>query len=156
MARCGDPKYGRTVHSLITALALVHRIGLRLISLAVLRLPEVVKGRVPALNPETRWVEAADLDAGMIQADVLYMTRIQRERFLYEDDYLRLRDAYTLTPKKLDQASADLTVMHPLPPAVESLPAVDCAPRAAYFQQAPLGKFVRMAHLCHLLGVGLC
>jgi len=156
VALCGDLKYGRTVHSLIKALALFPGISFILVSPTELRLPEVVKDEVRALNPEMRWVETADLEAGLAQADVLYMTRIQRERFFNEEDYLRLRDAYALTPEKLDQAKTDLIVMHPLPRVVEIHPAVDRDPRAVYFQQARLGMFVRMALLCHLLGVEPC
>jgi aspartate carbamoyltransferase catalytic subunit len=156
VALCGDLKYGRTVHSLIKALALFPEIGLVLVSPPELRLPDGVKDQVKALNPRMTWTETADLEAGLAHADVLYMTRIQRERFFNEEDYLRLRDAYALTPEKLGQAKPDLIVMHPLPRVVEIHPAVDGDPRAAYFQQARFGMFVRMALLCQLLEVRPC
>ncbi len=156
VALCGDLKYGRTVHSLIKALARFPGVDLVLISPVELCLPEGVKEAVRALSPGIRWRETADLEQGLAQADVLYMTRIQRERFFNEEDYLRLRDAYVLTPDRLAQAKKDLIVMHPLPRVVEIHPAVDDDPRAVYFQQARLGMFVRMALLIHLLGVEPC
>ncbi len=156
VALCGDLKYGRTVHSLLKALALFPGNDLVLISPPELRLPDAVKEEVQALNPCLTWRETADLEDGLAHADVLYMTRIQKERFFNEEDYLRLRDAYVLTPERLAQAREDLIVMHPLPRVVEIHPAVDGDPRAVYFQQACLGMFVRMALLCHLLGVTSC
>lgn len=156
VALCGDLKYGRTVHSLIKALACFPGIDLLLISPVELRLPEAVKEEVRALNPGIRWWETADLEEGLARADVLYMTRIQRERFFNEEDYLRLRDSFVLTPDRLVQAKKDLIVMHPLPRVVEIHPAVDDDPRAVYFQQARLGMFVRMALVTYLLGVRPC
>lgn len=156
VALCGDLKYGRTVHSLIKALALFPRNDLVLISPLELRLPDAVKEEVQAFNPRLTWRETDDLEAGLARADVLYMTRIQKERFFNEEDYLRLRDAYVLTPDKLAKAREDLIVMHPLPRVVEIHPAVDDDPRAVYFQQARLGMFARMALVCRLLGVKPC
>lgn len=156
VALCGDLRYGRTVHSLIKGLGLFPGIDLVLISPVELRLPDSVKEDVRALNPGIRWWETANLEEGLAQADVLYMTRIQRERFFNEEDYLRLRDAYVLTPDRLASAKKDLIVMHPLPRVVEIHPAVDEDPRAVYFQQARLGMFVRMALITRLLGVGPC
>ncbi len=156
VALCGDLKYGRTVHSLIKALACLPGMDFVLISPVDLRLPETVKEQVRALNPGITLWETADLDEGLTRADVLYMTRIQRERFFNEEDFLRLRDAYVLTPDRLLQAKKDLIVMHPLPRVVEIHPAVDDDPRAVYFQQARLGMFVRMALIAHLLGVKPC
>lgn len=156
VALCGDLKYGRTVHSLIKALARFPGVDLVLISPAELRLPEGVKEAVRSINPKISWWETTDLDQGLPRADVLYMTRIQRERFFNEEDYLRLRDTYVLTPDRLARAKEDLIVMHPLPRVAEIDPAVDDDPRAVYFQQARLGMFVRMALIMYLLGVRPC
>ena len=153
VAFCGDLRYGRTVHSLIRALALRERIRFILISPVELRLPEVIKEEIRAANPGIELRETEDLEAGLAEADVLYMTRIQKERFFNEEDYIRLRDSYILTKSKLEAARKDLLVMHPLPRVTEISHDVDADPRAIYFQQARSGMFVRMALIATLLGV---
>jgi len=153
VAFCGDLRYGRTVHSLIKALARYPGTRFVLISPEELRLPDPVKEEVLALREDVEFHETTRMEEGLERADVLYMTRIQKERFFNEEDYLRLRDAYVLTADKLALANPDLIVMHPLPRVTEISPEVDGDTRAVYFRQAHLGVFVRMALIARLLGV---
>ena len=147
---CGDLKFGRTVHSLITALSRYSGIRFVLISPEELRLPDYVKQDV-LTEKGLDWEETTSLEDAMPKLDILYMTRVQRERFFNEEDYLRLRDSYILTPEKLQTAKKDLTIMHPLPCVNEISTAVDTDPRACYFQQVLFGKYIRMALILKLL-----
>ncbi len=149
---CGDLKFGRTVHSLLAALSRYPGVRFVLISPEELRLPEYNKKALEASGAD--WRETESLEEAMPELDVLYMTRVQRERFFNEADYLRLRDSYILTPEKLGAARADMRVLHPLPRVNEISVAVDDDPRAAYFRQVRNGKFVRMALILTLLGLG--
>ena len=147
---CGDLKFGRTVHSLIKALA--RQTGIRVILIAPeeLRLPAYIREEVCDRNGiPTR--EVATMEEVMSELDVLYMTRVQKERFLDEEEFERLRDSFILTPEKLAAAKRDMVVLHPLPRVNEIVRAVDNDPRAAYFRQVENGKFVRMALICKLL-----
>lgn len=149
---CGDLKFGRTVHSLIAALSRYAGVEFVLISPEELKLPSYVKERY--LKPQgIPYRQTTDLESVMPELDVLYMTRVQRERFFNEEDYLRLRDSYILTPDKLRPAREDMIVLHPLPRVNEISVAVDRDPRAAYFRQARNGKFIRMALILMLLGL---
>ena len=148
---CGDLKYGRTVHSLITALSRYAGIRVVLISPAELALPGYIKGGVLE-EGGIPYRETADLEAAIPELDVLYMTRIQRERFPDPDEYTRLKDSYVLTPEKLASAKATLSVLHPLPRVNEISVRVDADPRAAYFEQVANGKYMRMALILMLLG----
>ena len=143
---CGDLKFGRTVHSLIHAMSRYEGVEFVLISPEELRLPEYVK-------TNGKFTETQSLEEAMPQLDVLYMTRVQRERFFNEADYVRLKDSYILTPEKLQGAKKDMSILHPLPRVNEIAVAVDDDPRALYFQQARNGKFIRMALILKLLGV---
>ncbi len=149
---CGDLKFGRTVHSLIAALSRYAGIKFVLISPEELKVPSYIKKDILAEQglPYEQTTELTDV---MPQLDVLYMTRVQRERFFNEEDYLRLKDSYILTPEKLRGAKADLTILHPLPRVNEIDTAIDADPRACYFRQALNGKFVRMALIMTLLGL---
>ena len=149
---CGDLKFGRTVHSLINALSRYKNIKFVLISPEELEIPEYVKKDVIMKN-NLEYVQTTDLEAAMPELDILYMTRVQRERFFNEEDYLRLKDSYVLTPEKLVNAKADLCVMHPLPRVNEISVAVDNDSRAKYFDQVLYGKYMRMALILKLLGV---
>ena len=149
---CGDLKFGRTVHSLINALSRYEGIRIVLISPEELKLPSYVKKDVLQKN-DIPYVQTTDLEAVMPELDILYMTRVQRERFFNEEDYLRLKDSYILTPEKLSNAKADLSILHPLPRVNEISVAVDQDPRAAYFRQARYGRFIRMALIMKLLGI---
>ena len=149
---CGDLKFGRTVHSLIAALSRYENVKFALISPAELKLPSYIKKEIlQAKNLE--YIQTTDLEAVMPDLDVLYMTRVQRERFFNEEDYLRLKDSYILTPEKLQSAKDDMIILHPLPRVNEISVAVDDDPRACYFKQAKYGKFVRMALILKLLEV---
>ena len=149
---CGDLKFGRTVHSLISAMSRYENIKFVLISPDELKLPDYIKqSEIEAKNIE--YVETASLEDVMPELDILYMTRVQGERFFNEQDYIRLRDTYILTPKKLEAAKEDLIIMHPLPRVNEIPVAVDNDPRACYFKQARYGKFIRMALIMKLLEV---
>ena len=150
---CGDLKFGRTVHSLIAALSRYKNIKIVLISPDELKLPSYIKKDVMDANGMT-YYETTDLEEKMADLDILYMTRVQRERFFNEEDYLRLKDSYILTPEKLKKARADLSVMHPLPRVNEISVAVDDDPRACYFKQVLNGKFMREAPILMLLGLG--
>ena len=149
---CGDLKFGRTVHSLINALSRYTGIKVVLISPDELKLPSYVKNDVLDKNG-IAYEETADLESVMPQLDVLYMTRVQGERFFNEEDYLRLRDSYILTPAKLVTAKKDLSILHPLPRVNEISVAIDNDPRACYFKQVKNAKFMRMALMLKLLGV---
>ena len=149
---CGDLKFGRTVHSLIEALSRYTGIKVVLISPYELKLPGyLIKETLDAKGIE--YVETTDLSAVMPDLDILYMTRVQRERFFNEEDYLRLKDSYILTPEKLKSAKESLSVLHPLPRVNEISTEVDDDPRAAYFRQAKNGKYIRMALIMKLLEV---
>ncbi len=151
---CGDLKFGRTVHSLITALARYEGIKIVLISPDELKLPSYVKKDV-LKKQGIEYVQTTDLEAVLPELDVLYMTRVQQERFFSEEEYIRLRDSYILNRKKLDNAKEDLIILHPLPRVNEISTDVDDDPRACYFEQALCGKFVRMALIMELLGIHL-
>lgn len=149
---CGDLKFGRTVHSLIEALARYNNVKFVLISPEELKLPSYVKNDViKAKNLE--YIQTTDLEKVMPELDVLYMTRVQKERFFNEEDYLRLKDSYILTPDKLTNAKPDLSILHPLPRVNEISVAVDKDPRACYFKQVLNGKYMRMALILKLLEV---
>lgn len=149
---CGDLKFGRTVHSLIEALARYNNVKFVLISPEELKLPSYVKNDViKAKNLE--YIQTTDLEKVMPELDVLYMTRVQKERFFNEEDYLRLKDSYILTPDKLANAKPNLSILHPLPRVNEISVAVDKDPRACYFKQVLNGKYMRMALILKLLEV---
>ncbi|WP_417152141.1 aspartate carbamoyltransferase [Ruminococcus sp.] len=149
---CGDLKFGRTVHSLIEALARYNNVRFVLISPEELKLPSYVKNDViKAINLE--YIQTTDLEKVMPELDVLYMTRVQKERFFNEEDYLRLKDSYILTLDKLENAKPDLSILHPLPRVNEISVAVDKDPRACYFKQVLNGKYMRMALILKLLEV---
>lgn len=147
---CGDLKFGRTVHSLINAMARYKNIKFVLISPKELMLPGYVKSDVIEKN-SIEYVETTDLEAVMPQLDVLYMTRVQQERFFNEEDYLRLRDSYILEPSKLKNAKDDMIILHPLPRVNEISVAIDDDKRACYFKQVLNGKYMRMALILKLL-----
>ncbi len=149
---CGDLKFGRTVHSLISALSRYKNVKFVLISPEELKLPSYVKKDIIQKN-NLEYVQTTDLESVMPELDILYMTRVQRERFFNEEDYLRLKDSYILTPEKLETAKKDLCVMHPLPRVNEISVAVDDDPRACYFKQVLNGKYMRMALILKLLEV---
>lgn len=147
---CGDLKFGRTVHSLISALSRYSEIKLVLVSPDELKLPGYIKKEVIEKNG-MEYTETADLVSAMPDIDVLYMTRVQKERFFNEDDYLRLRDSYILTPDKLEYAKKTLKILHPLPRVNEISTKIDGDERACYFKQVKNGKFIRMALILMLL-----
>lgn len=147
---CGDLKFGRTVHSLINALSRYSGIKFVLISPEELKLPSYVK-RDSIKNKNIPYVQTTDLESVMPELDILYMTRVQKERFFNEEDYLRLKDSYILTPDKLENAKKNLTIMHPLPRVNEISVAIDDDPRACYFKQVLNGKYMRMALILKLL-----
>ncbi|MBQ7953690.1 MAG: aspartate carbamoyltransferase [Clostridia bacterium] len=149
---CGDLKFGRTVHSLINALARYTGIKVVLISPKELNLPDYVKTDVLEKNG-MEYVETSDLEAVMPELDILYMTRVQKERFFNEEEYLRLKDSFILTSEKLENAKADLCIMHPLPRVNEISVAIDNDSRACYFKQVLNGKLMRMALIMKLLEV---
>ena len=148
---CGDLKFGRTVHSLINALNRYEGIKFVLISPEELRVPSYVKNEITRAGKE--YIETKDLVGAMPSLDILYMTRVQKERFFNEEDYLRLKDSYILDPEKLENAKSDLSIMHPLPRVNEISVKVDSDPRAHYFEQALNGKYMRMALILMLLGI---
>ncbi len=149
---CGDLKFGRTVHSLIKSLTRYTGIRFVLISPDELRIPSYIKEDV-LLRSGADFVETASLDEVMPELDILYMTRVQRERFFNEEDYLRLKDSYILTEQKMKLAKEDMLVLHPLPRVNEISVEVDKDPRAAYFKQTQMGVYVRMALIIDLLGM---
>ncbi|MBP5289601.1 MAG: aspartate carbamoyltransferase [Clostridia bacterium] len=147
---CGDLKFGRTVHSLIQALARYEGVKFVLISPEELKVPSYVKRDVLARRG-IPYEQTTDLLGVLPDLDILYMTRVQRERFFNEEDYLRLKDRYILTPEKLKAAREDLSIMHPLPRVNEISVAIDADPRACYFKQVKNGKFMRMALILKLM-----
>ena len=149
---CGDLQFGRTVHSLICAMSRYAGVRFVLISPEELRVPHYIITDVLEKNG-IEFEETTDLEAAMPKLDILYMTRVQKERFFNEADYLRLKDSYILTPEKLTSAKESLTIMHPLPRVNEISVAVDQDPRACYFKQVLNGKYMRMALIMKLLGV---
>ena len=149
---CGDLKFGRTVHSLISALSRYPEVKIVLVSPEELKLPSYVKKEVLQKN-NVEYVQTTDLESVMPELDILYMTRVQRERFFNEEDYLRLKDSYILTPEKLRTAKSDLCILHPLPRVNEISVAVDKDPRACYFKQVRYGRYIRMALIMKLLDI---
>ena len=149
---CGDLKFGRTVHSLITAMSRYSNIKIVLISPDELKLPDYVKTDVLDKN-HMEYVETNNMEEYMPDLDILYMTRVQKERFFNEEDYIRLKDYYILNKEKLENAKEDLCIMHPLPRVNEIAVEVDDDPRACYFKQAKYGKFIRMALILKLLEI---
>ena len=149
---CGDLKFGRTVHSLITAMSRYSNIKIVLISPDELKLPDYVKTDVLEKN-HMEYVETNNMEEYMPELDILYMTRVQQERFFNEEDYIRLKDYYILNEEKLENAKKDLCIMHPLPRVNEIAVEVDDDPRACYFKQAKYGKFIRMALILKLLEI---
>ena len=147
---CGDLKFGLTVHSLIEAMSRYPNVRFILISPEELKLPSYVKKDI-IQRKRLEYKQTTDLEGVMPALDVLYMTRVQRERFLSEEEYLRLKDSYILTPEKMRWAKEDMIVMHPLPRVNEISVAVDEDPRACYFRQALNGKYIRMALILKML-----
>lgn len=150
---CGDLKFGRTVHSLIKAMCRYKNVKFVLIAPKELQVPDYIISDV-LIPSGAEYVQVESLEDVMPTLDVLYMTRIQRERFFSEEEYLKLKDAYILDLKKLDNAKKDLTIMHPLPRVNEISTDVDDDPRAKYFEQALNGKYIRMALIMTLLKWG--
>ena len=149
---CGDLKFGRTVHSLIKSLSRCEGMRFILISPAELRVPDYIISEV--LEPRgIPYLETRSLEQALPELDILYMTRVQRERFFNEEDYIRLKNSYVLTKSKLDLARLDMAVLHPLPRVNEITLDVDDDPRAAYFEQAQNGVYMRMALIMTLLGL---
>lgn len=148
---CGDLKFGRTVHSLIAALSRYAGVKFVLISPAELKLPGYVKDGLD--DKGIPYTETDSLENSLKDLDILYMTRVQRERFFNEEDYLRLKDTYILTPEKLKNANEDMKILHPLPRVNEISVAVDSDPRACYFKQVLYGKYMRMALILMLLEI---
>jgi aspartate carbamoyltransferase catalytic subunit len=149
---CGDLKFGRTIHSLITAMSRYKNIKFILISPEELKLPEYTKTEVLDKN-HIPYVETTDIEEYMNELDILYMTRVQKERFFNEADYVRLKDYYILNKDKLVNAKKDLCIMHPLPRVNEIATDVDDDPRACYFKQAEYGVFIRMALIMKMLEI---
>ena len=149
---CGDLKFGRTVHSLITAMSRYKNIKFVLISPDELKIPEYLKEDVLEKN-NIEFIETKDIEEYMDKLDILYMTRVQKERFFNEEDYIRLKDYYILNKEKLEKAKKDLCIMHPLPKVNEISIDVDDDPRAAYFRQVEYGKYIRMALILKMLEV---
>jgi len=149
---CGDLKFGRTVHSLIKALSRYDNIKFVLISPEELRIPDYIREEILIKN-KIEFKEVERLENVMDELDVLYMTRVQKERFFNEADYIRLKDSYILDSEKMKNAKSDMIVLHPLPRVNEISTEIDSDPRAAYFKQAKYGMFVRMALIMELLGV---
>ncbi len=149
---CGDLKFGRTVHSLIKALSRYENIKFVLISPEELRIPEYIREEILVKNG-IEFKEVERLENVMEELDVLYMTRVQKERFFNEADYIRLKDSYIVNNEKLEKAKKDMIILHPLPRVNEISVEVDSDPRACYFKQAKYGMFVRMALIMKLLGV---
>ena len=152
---CGDLKYGRTVQSLITAMSRYENIKFVLISPKELRIPQYIRQEVLDKN-NIEYCEVEKIEEVIESLDILYMTRIQKERFFNEDEYLRLKDSYILDARKMERAKKDMIVMHPLPRVNEIDIEVDKDVRAAYFKQAEFGMYVRMALIAKLLGVVEC
>lgn len=149
---CGDLKFGRTVHSLIKALSRYENINYVMISPEELRIPEYLRSDLFG-KKEIPYRQVETMEEVMGELDILYMTRVQKERFFNEADYVRLKDSFILEPDKLKEAKADLAILHPLPRVNEIAVSVDSDPRACYFRQVLCGKFVRMALIITLLGL---
>ena len=149
---CGDLKFGRTVHSLISAMSRYEGVRFVLISPEELKIPENVRTEILDRN-QIPYVETTSLEDAMPELDVLYMTRVQKERFFNEADYIRLKDTYILTTDKLQSAKNDMAILHPLPRVNEISTEIDKDPRAKYFDQVRNGKYIRMALIMKLLGV---
>ena len=149
---CGDLKFGCTVHSLVAAMSRYENVRFVLISPEELKLPRYVKEQYIKKN-NIPYTQSTSLEEVMPELDILYMTRVQRERFFNEEDYLRLKDSYILTPEKLNTAKKDMCILHPLPRVNEISVAVDDDPRACYFKQVRNGRFIRMALILKLLGI---
>lgn len=149
---CGDLKFGRTVHSLITAMSRYQNIKFVLISPDELKIPEYLKQEVLEKN-NIPYIETSDIEEHISDLDILYMTRVQRERFFNEEDYLRLKDYFILNKEKLEKARNDLIIMHPLPRVNEISVEVDDDPRACYFKQVRYGKYIRMALILKMLEI---
>ena len=149
---CGDLKFGRTVHSLVAAMSRYTGIRFVFISPEELKLPRYVKEQY-VKSKNIPYTQSTCLEEVMPELDILYMTRVQKERFFNEEDYLRLKDMYILTPDKLANAKEDLRILHPLPRVNEISVAVDEDPRACYFKQAQNGRYIRMALIMKLLGI---
>lgn len=149
---CGDLKFGRTVHSLVSALSRYEGFKFVFISPSELMMPSYVKANVLDKNGLS-YIETESLTDVMPELDILYMTRVQGERFFNEEDYIRLRDKYILSPDKLINAKEDLAILHPLPRVNEIARSIDKDPRACYFKQVQNGKFIRMALIMKLLGL---
>ena len=149
---CGDLKFGRTVHSLISAMSRYQNIKFILISPKELKLPDYIKTDILEKN-KIEYYETNDIEEYMQDLDILYMTRVQKERFFNEDDYIRLKDYYILNKEKLKNAKEDLCIMHPLPRVNEISTDVDDDKRACYFKQAKYGKYIRMALILKLLEI---
>ena len=147
---CGDLKFGRTVHSLIAAMSRYTGIKFVLVSPVELKVPSYIKKDIIVKNG-IQYVQTTDLESVMPELDILYMTRVQKERFFNEEDYLRLKDSYILTPEKLQNAKSDLAILHPLPRVNEIAVAIDDDPRACYFKQVYNGKIMRMSLILKLL-----
>lgn len=147
---CGDLKFGRTVHSLVTALSLYKNIKFVLISPKELKMPDYIKTEILDKN-NIEYIETENLENSISQLDILYMTRVQKERFLNEEDYIRLKDIYILNKEKLHNAKKDLCVLHPLPRVNEISTDIDDDLRACYFKQVEYGKYMRMAIILKLL-----
>lgn len=148
---CGDLQFGRTVHSLIEAMLRYPNVNFVLISPDELKVPEYIREELRAAG--ANWKEVESMEEVMPELDVLYMTRVQRERFFNEEDYIRLKDTYILDLEKLETAKDSLTILHPLPRVNEISVKVDEDPRACYFYQALCGKHIRMALILNLLGI---
>lgn len=148
---CGDLKFGRTVHSLLNAMSRYENVNFILISPDELQIPEYLRRELEYKN--IRFSQTQSLEESLPGLDVLYMTRVQRERFFNEADYIRLKDSYILTPEKLECAKADLAILHPLPRVNEISVKVDSDSRACYFKQALYGKYIRMALILKLLEI---
>lgn len=149
---CGDLKFGRTVHSLITALSRQKNVKIILVSPQELVVPSYIKKEILE-NKNIEYVEVTDLEKALPDMDVLYMTRVQKERFFSEEEYLRLRDSYILDLEKLKYAKQDLCILHPLPRVNEIAADVDNDPRANYFDQVLYAKYIRMALILKLLEI---
>ena len=149
---CGDLKFGRTVHSLITAMVRYKNVKFVLISPEELQIPDYIKEEILDKN-NIKYIETNDIEEHMEELDILYMTRVQKERFFNEEDYIRLKDYYILNNNKLEKAKKDLCILHPLPRVNEIATEVDDDPRACYFKQARYGKYIRMALILKLLEI---
>ena len=149
---CGDLKFGRTVHSLVAAMSRYTGVRFVFVSPEELKLPRYVKEQY-VKSKNIPYTQSTSLEEVMPELDILYMTRVQKERFFNEEDYLRLKDSYILTPEKLENAKEDLRILHPLPRVNEISVAVDSDPRTCYFKQAQNGRYIRMALIMKLLGI---